>query len=393
MRKAFTPAVPLLALLALPLTACGGGGAGGVAGGGGSAAEAKPAAAVGLVPADGARDVKPEEPVTVRVEHGTLTTVTVTGPDGKPAEGTLKDGAFTPKDGFAVDTEYKVRATAASEDGKETSSASSFRTLKPSKDRTETVTVLPAGGTTVGVGQPLSLTFDHPVKNKAAVERRLKVTTSNGTEGAWGWLKETATGKDRVDWRPKEYWKPGTRVTLEAPLSGVDTGGGRYLAKSYATSFTIGRSQVAKVDIAHHELTLERDGETVKSVPITAGDPASTPTWSGKMTLMGKEGTIRMTAASVGLTGYDQQVHKSMKLTVSGTYAHQAEWAEGYIGSANRSHGCIGMKTADATWFYDQAQVGDVFDVTGGKETVAAGNGFGEWNLSWADWQKKSELR
>ncbi|MFZ3500046.1 L,D-transpeptidase [Streptomyces sp. 5.8] len=243
------------------------------------------------------------------------------------------------------------------------------------------------------MGQPLSLTFDHKVENKAEVERRLKVTTSNNTEGSWGWLTETLTGKDRVDWRPKEYWKPGTRITLEAPLSGVDTGSGRYLTKSYATSATIGRSRIAKVDITAHQLTLERDGQAVKTIPITAGDPSRTPTWSGKMPLMAKEGRIKMTADSVGLTGYDQWVDKSMRMTVSGTFTHQAEWAESYIGSANRSHGCIGMKTADASWFYAQAQVGDVFDVTGGKEVVAAGNGFGEWNMPWEEWQKRSALK
>lgn len=173
----------------------------------------------------------------------------------------------------------------------------------------------------------------------------------------------------------------------------MDTGSGRYLTRSYSTSATIGRSQIAKVDITAHELTLERDGRVVKSLPITAGDPAKTPTWSGKMLLMAKEGRIKMTAGSVGLTGYDQWVDKSMRMTVSGTFAHQAEWAESYIGSANRSHGCIGMKTADATWFYAQAQIGDVFDVTGGKETVSAANGFGEWNLSWEQWQKHSALK
>lgn len=99
MRQAITPAVPLLALLALSVTACGGSG-----GGGDSAQDAKPVAEVVLVPADGARDVKPDEPVTARVGHGTLTAVSVTGPDGKPAEGTVKNGAFTPKDGLAVDT-------------------------------------------------------------------------------------------------------------------------------------------------------------------------------------------------------------------------------------------------------------------------------------------------
>lgn len=149
----------------------------------------------------------------------------------------------------------------------------------------------------------------------------------------------------------------------------------------------------AEVDITHHELTLKRDGEAVKSIPITVGNPASTPTWSGRMTVMTKEGTIRMTASTVGMTGYDQPVHKSMRLTTSGTYAHQAEWAESYIGSANKSHGCIGMTTADATWFYAQAQMGDVFDVTGGKETIEAGNGFGEWNVPWQQRQTKSALK
>ncbi|MCY0932698.1 Ig-like domain-containing protein [Streptomyces sp. H34-S4] len=86
-------------------------------------------------PAGGSPPHAPDEPLTARVDHGTLTAPTVTGPDGKPAEGTLKDGAFTPKDGLAVDTEYKVRATATSGDGKETASESSFHTLKPSKER------------------------------------------------------------------------------------------------------------------------------------------------------------------------------------------------------------------------------------------------------------------
>ncbi|MFZ3472580.1 hypothetical protein ACODT3_13455 [Streptomyces sp. 4.24] len=69
MRKANTPVVPLLALLALSVTACGGGG-----GGTGDSAAPEPVVAVSLLPADGARDVKP-------------------------------DGAFTPKDALAVDTE------------------------------------------------------------------------------------------------------------------------------------------------------------------------------------------------------------------------------------------------------------------------------------------------
>lgn len=178
MRKAAT--LVILLGLAATATACGGGA------GADAAKPSVPTTELSLVPPDGAKDVKPDEPLTARVAHGTLTALTVTGPDGKPAGGSLKDGVFTPEHGLAVDTEYKVRATAASEDGKETVSESAFHTLALSKEQRETVDVLPANGTTVGVGQPLSLTFDHKVKNRAAIERLLKVTTDNGTEGSWG---------------------------------------------------------------------------------------------------------------------------------------------------------------------------------------------------------------
>lgn len=82
MRKAITAAVPLLALLALSVTACGGNG-----GGGDSGADAKPVTEVGPVPADGARDVKPNEPVTARVSDGTLTAVSMTGPEREAGGG------------------------------------------------------------------------------------------------------------------------------------------------------------------------------------------------------------------------------------------------------------------------------------------------------------------
>ncbi|ANZ21700.1 ErfK/YbiS/YcfS/YnhG family protein [Streptomyces noursei ATCC 11455] len=225
-----------------------------------------------------------------------------------------------------------------------------------------------------------------------AVERRLKVADSNNTEGSWGWVTEPITGRERVDWRPKKYWAPGTKVTLDADLNGVDTGNGRYLTRSYSTAFTIGSSHIAKVDLNAHTLTLISDSHRVKTIPVTGGD-ANHRTWSGKMTLMSKEGAIRMSSQSVGLGNeYDFMVQRSMRMTISGTYAHQAEWAEATIGASNTSHGCLGMTTKDATWFYGQAQVGDVFEVSNGRESVEPGNGFGEWNLSWEDWQGRSAL-
>ena len=72
------------------------------------------------------------------------------------------------------------------------------------------------------------------------------------------------SGRDRVDWRPKEYWKPGTEVTLNAELNGTDSGAaGGWFVRDYTTTFTIGARQIAKVDLDSapaHARTRRRDG-------------------------------------------------------------------------------------------------------------------------------------
>ena len=75
-----------------------------------------------------------------------------------------------------------------------------------------------AEGQTVGVGTPISVTFARPVPKaeRVAVERQLKVTTDVGPEGSWGWVEERRpTDGQRVDFRPRTSWRPGTKVTIE----------------------------------------------------------------------------------------------------------------------------------------------------------------------------------
>ncbi len=274
------------------------------------------------------------------------------------------------------------------------SAKSGFATVPSGK--VNTLNLAPGHDTTVGIAQPLSVVFDHPVKNKAAVEKRLDVSTSNNTEGSWGWMRDYS-GKDRVDWRPKDYWKPGTKVSLKANLGGVDSGAGRWFVRDYATNFTVGRNQVVKVDLDNHRLRLMRDGQLVKDVPMSAGTPGGDKaSWRGTAVLMAKEGTINMRSETVGLgDAYDKMVDSSMRLTWSGMYAHAAPWNTAHFGKANKSSGCIGMSDDDASWVYDQVQVGDPFEMTGNdaKGTVALNNGYGDWNTSWADWQDLSALR
>ncbi len=337
------------------------------------------------------------EPVRVTATGGTLTSVTVTAADGRTLPGKVAaDGRTWTSDRKAVPgAAYEVRTGTRSAGGTAGSSTAAFTTAPATK--VNKVDWRPGGAATVGIAQPISLVFDHPVKNRAEVERQLKVTTSNDTEGSWGWLRDWS-GRDRADWRPRTYWKPGTRVTLDAELNGTDSGAdGGWFVRDYRTAFTVGAGQIVKVDLDRHRLSLVRDGKTLRHIPVSGGTPGGDKrSWRGTAVLMAKEGTINMNSETVGLgNAYDKMVDHSMRLTWSGMYAHAAPWNARFFGRSNQSSGCIGMSDADAAWFYAQVRPGDPFEITGKdtKGVVAPGNGFGAWNLSWAEWQEKSALR
>ncbi|NEC67153.1 Ig-like domain-containing protein [Streptomyces sp. SID9727] len=378
------------AVLGVTLTACSGGAA--ASDKNGDAAPSKAAAPASISVTPHGTSAVAGEPVTVTLAAGKLREVTVSaGEDGALTGRISADGRTWTSDRVAAPgTAYRVEARDTS-GGSDTASFTTRAAGKVNK-----LTLAPGKNTTVGIAQPLSIVFDNPVKDKAAVEKALKVSTSNHTEGSWGWLRDYS-GRDRVDWRPKEYWKSGTRITLDAELNGVDSGpAGGFFVRDYATTFTVGASQVVKVDLDRHRLALERDGRTVMDVPVSGGTPGGDKrSWRGTAVLMAKEGTINMRSETVGLGHtYDKMVDYSMRLTWSGMYAHAAPWNAAYFGRANHSSGCVGMSDADAAALYRQARVGDPFEITGAetKGTVAEGNGYGAWNVSWDAWRTRSAL-
>ncbi|BAU82953.1 erfK/ybiS/ycfS/ynhG family protein [Streptomyces laurentii] len=386
--------LPLLALTAAALTACSAATATDTPGKGGAAASAAQGAPakVTVAPPTAGR------PVTVTASGGTLAQVKVVDTKGGVLAGrSSADAVSWASDRKAAPgTSYTIEVVARGSGGKESTSRSSFTT--PKANLVNKLTLAPGKNTTVGVGQPLSIVFDRPVGDKAAVERQLKVTTSNGTEGSWGWMTDYS-GKDRVDWRPRAYWKPGTKVTLDATLNGTDSGrDGGWFVRDYKTGFTVdSTARVVRVDLDRKQLRLEQDGRTVRTVPVSGGTPGGDKrSWRGTAVLMAKEGTIRMNSETVGLgNAYDKMVKSSMRLTWSGMYAHAAPWNAQYFGNANKSSGCIGMSSEQAADLFSTLRPGDPFEIKGAdtKGVVAEGNGYGEWNLSWEQWRAKSALR
>lgn len=238
-------------------------------------------------------------------------------------------------------------------------------------------------GQTVGVGMPISVTFSRPVPaaERKAVESRLRVQTSSGTTGAWSWVKgSNLQDGQRVDFRPSTtYWQSGTQVTLRLGSHG-------------ARQFTIGPSVVATVDAKTHMMTVRTGGRTQR-IPVTTGAPG-TDTWNGTMVVMDKQPKVYMDSRTVGLGNeYAGDYYWAVHLTTSGTYVHQNPRANTEAGHRNVTHGCVGLASnGTAQRFYDQVRVGDVVTVTGAnKDTVAAGNGYGDWNLTWKQWLAHSE--
>jgi len=358
-----------------------------------SSATATPAE-LSISPAKDATDVLPTEPVVVKATTGSLGAVTVTDAKGRSVAGAVgSDGSWTSSARLAPSAAYTVTAKATGPDGSPSTTTSTFSTLKPKV--TATYGILNSGET-VGVGMPASIQFDTPVttaKERAEVEKLVKVTTSPKQTGAWGWLDNR-----QLMWRPATYWQPGTKVSVSAPLTGVQTGDGKWIANDDSASFTIGSSMISTVDIKRHMMTVTRGGVVINTIPISAGRPGpKTETRSGIKVIIRKEGTVVMDSTTIGIKKGEPGYYKittqsAMRVTWTGEYLHSAPWSVGSQGSANVSHGCVNMSPANAAWMYANSKAGDVVKFTGSSRVFQPDEGIGVWQYSFAGWKAQSAL-
>ncbi|MET7304551.1 Ig-like domain-containing protein [Embleya sp. NPDC005575] len=341
-------------------------------------------AVVTLTPADKATGVDPGMPITVAVGGGKVADVKVTNASGESVDGALAGNAWKPKVPFMYGGKYTVTATATNAENKPTTATAAFTVLNPTQ--AATATFMPDADSTVGVGQPVSITFDEPVKNHKAVQEAIKVTATPAVDGAWHWF-----GNSRVEWRPKDYWQVGTQVKVDLNLRGVDLGGGVMSKQFKSFSFKISDTKrIAVVDANAHTMTVSENDQVVKTIPITAGEDPKYTTWNGIMVMEERYPTLDMNSQTVGLGNeYDQKaVPFAMRITESGTFLHANTWnPNNPFGNANTSHGCVSMTLENAKWFYERSIRGDIVQVKGNEEKpVAPDNGYGAWNLTWEQW-------
>jgi len=385
----------LASAAAVLLAACssGGGKADSGSGSGAEDGDKGPAAIVVQPGADSAK-VPVGQKVTVRARGGSLTSVEVSSPGPGRLSGTWSEdrSAWTSATPLAPGATYTVKANGKASGGSPLGRTASFTT--EAARNSFVGEYYPDRGTTVGVAMPVSITFNKPIHDRAAVERKLRVSASPAVEGTWNWMKDR-NGKDRVDYRPETYWKPGTDVTLRMDLAGVNAGGGVYGTQQRLVHFRVGDAVTSTMDARKKTMTVARNGKTLRTLKVSSGKKGF-ETWNGTMVVLSKVPSIRMDSSTVRIFGpeaYDLgKVKWDVQLTPSGTYVHAAPWNEGKFGVVNGSHGCIGMSTSDARWFYGHVDLGDPVTVVNSVDTVAANNGYGDWNVDWATWKQGSAL-
>lgn len=336
----------------------------------------------------------PDKPLEITAdEDGRITDVTAVDATGRYVAGELSaDGRrWHSTSPLAADAHYTVRVSTEDDDGAVGRKVLSLNTGKPTTTQRLNVTFGPKTGT-YGVGQPVTAELSAPVKDsasRAVVERALKVESTPAAEGAWYWVDDT-----KLHFRPKEYWPTNATIQAHSNLEGIKVGDRLWGGKAEPLKITTGDRIVALTDAATHYMTVYKNGEVIKEIPVTTGKPGY-DTRNGVKVILAKEGTVRMTSASIGASDfYDLIVHNSVRVTKSGEYVHAAPWSTGSQGSANVSHGCTGMSDANAQWFYDTVREGDIVQVVNSHgETMAPfGNGYGDWNLPWDKWQEGSAL-
>lgn len=379
--------------------------------------------AVTVTPDDGTEDARPDLPLTVETENGTISDVRVDVADNEgedeaavdeaAAEGTDEEAE---EDGHDLDevsgslneeetqwvsdwtlppgSDLTVTVTAANADGDESEHVSEFST-EPAVEgqRLEIASNFPTSGQEVGVGMPIILNFDMPVQHKEQVESAVEVLSEEPNEIAANWVTD-----EMMVMRPAEYWDPYQEITVNVRLAGVQFADGQYADRNYQINFDVGREQITEMHIPDHEMIVSVDGEVEHTFPVTNGEASRefNTTMSGTQLTMEKYTDLTMDSATVGIPEgspgyYRLDVKYAVRYSNSGEFSHAADWHSDH-GVRNTSNGCTNMTMSDAQWYYENSLMGDPVIKSGTDREAEWDNGWAYWQRSWDEWLEHSPL-
>ncbi len=351
---------------------------------------AVPLAEVVLEPAAETAAVPISAEIGLAVRNGALKTVALHDAAGSAISGHLRDdsSSWVPDQPLAFSTRYTATAVAAGQDGKEVTQTTAFTTMAEPANRVGTGLYL-FDENEYGIAMPVVVEFTDEIeeKDRAAVEKRLFVITEPEQKGVWAW-----SGGHQVEYRAPEYWLPGTKITVRAALDGLPMGGNRFGDTDRRATGVISQNRVELfVDNATKQMTVKQNGAVIRTIPVSLGK-ASTPSSSGKMVIMAKH--VQTVFDTTGEPGdqYRADISYAQRITWGGEFIHAAPWSEGQQGSVNVSHGCVNVSMKDGAWLFGRTMLGDPITVKGTERKLQNGNGWTDWNMTWAEYVEGSAL-
>jgi lipoprotein-anchoring transpeptidase ErfK/SrfK len=357
-------------------------------------------------PANGAQNVGPQDPISVAVADGTLSSVTMTSPTGKVVNGALNADktSWHAAEALGYSKTYTVLAKATNAAGEPVERTTHFTTVTPPNMTMPYLNTTGGNsirnGATYGVGLVVSVHFDEPISDRAAAEKMLSVTTSPAQQGGWYWMDD-----QNVHWRPRAYYTPGTTVSVSANVYGKQVSPGLWGQADTSASFKIGPSHVSVADDKTKIVTVYQNGRRIKQMPTSMGKGGRQVvngkiitfwTQPGTYTVLDQGNPVRMDSRTFGLSldagGYNELVYLATRISTDGIYLHSAPWSVWAQGKTNTSHGCLNVSPRNAQWFYTWSQIGDVVQVknTGGAPLQVWQNG--DWSVPWLQWEAGSAL-
>lgn len=224
----------------------------------------------------------------------------------------------------------------------------------------EISSLLPAEGAVVGVAHPLVITFDNVVANRRAAEQAVRVRSEPPMTGTFEWVEGNV-----AHWVPNTFWPAHSTVKLtvgDLPTRRFDVGPaviGVANLSDHTFTVTVDGKPPSELPAPHHRPFWGQNGV----FPASMGRPEY-PTPVGVYSVLAKERDVTMDSSSVGIPvdaadGYLLDVEYAVRFTQRGLFVHSAPWAVNQMGNENGSHGCVGLSTEDAEWYFNTVNVGD----------------------------------
>lgn len=332
-------------------------------------------------------DVQPGQPIVVKATEGAITDVKIKKASGGYIKGDVSDdgATWTSTEPFGYGRSYSVKATASGVGGT-TTSTTKFTTRSPQNQTAAYIS--PPDGETVGVAQTVGVRFDEAIADRKAAQNAITITSNPKVEGAFYWISD-----QEVRWRPENYWKSGTKVSVKVNIFGIDLGDGTFGQDNVSSSFKVGRDLQLSVDDGNKIVVVKRDGKVIRRMPTSMGKDAA-PTNNGIYMIGDRVDHIIMDSSTYGVPtdsadGYRTPVDYATQMSYSGIYLHAAPWSVWAQGNTNTSHGCLNLSPEDALWVVRNTLRGDPVTVTGTVgDPLPGADGLGDWNIPWKTWKK-----